>query len=109
MKQGELAMGWVPPFKDHPTTEGYLQWATEDPANRYSGTVFTNTFIDFAKRRVTTTYSVDKFYEELKQELKKYYTETKYMVIESGLDPEAFMRQPPQTLTRFDSRGVALP
>ena len=62
MLQGELAMGWVPPSKDHPTKEGYLQWAIEDPTNRYSGTVFTNTFVDFAQRRVSKTYSVDEFY-----------------------------------------------
>ena len=124
MNQGELALAWVPTRTVESYEEG-RNWVFDD-SDKFSGTVFTNAFVEVGGRMVrlnlrrsspeTTSRellkhaSPEAFFSQLSSSLSKHYTATKKHVQDSrGSGIEVFMQQQTQTLTLFDDRGVALP
>jgi len=100
----------------------------------FSGTVFTNAFVEVAGRQVSLDsqgrivhyredsrgrisvvrrdppYSAERFLADLRRSLDEFYKATKgHVHVTNGGGLELFMQQPTQTLTHFDERGVALP
>ncbi len=107
--RGERALGWIP-IIENVSGQKYLEEASDSYG--FSGTVFTNAFIETAEMRVDPNqdYPVSKFIGDLKNNLALQYEETKKMIQKTGSGGiEDFMGQPTQTLTQFNDWGVALP
>jgi len=125
MNQGELALAWVPSFRNVRNDRQFLRYATEDGSRMrpgvdnwgavmHSGTVFTNAFLAVAAEQrefeASARASVAEFLGDLTRNLDRQYKDTRTHVQRSGGSGiELFMQQPTQTLTHFDEMGVALP
>ena len=108
VSQGELARGLQP-----------TKWESvpDDPEERnayenYAGTVFTNAFLEVAELNARSTdsndYTVDAFFEKLRDTLDLKYQQTKdYLSQKSQVnDIREFMQQSTQTLVRYDDDSV---
>jgi hypothetical protein len=104
---GEIAMGWAPIMADK--TGDLLGEVAIECYD--SGTTFTNAFINLAHKRidVNDSYTVDKFYGELKEQLDKQFKSLlDYFDKKSDQKIKTFERQGTQTLTKFHDNGVAI-
>jgi hypothetical protein len=118
---GELAMGWFPSDNYDrdadldvsaigKTGDAYLEAAAVHYP--YSGTVFTNAFIECAKREipVNSNYTIEQFYDDLKKQLPKTFDATVDHLANGGdKSVKTFQLQGTQTLTKFDDWGIAVP